>query len=162
MNNAQQTLVATSTAALPTVAVAQMGFADLLGVNTNAAINATPTMTKNKAGEKVSNGTRYCLLPISAKEGKRSMKTEFNLTTAQAKIRHAQELSIFSARAFAGVSGAIASGKMVLASIVDKSNGRMVLTLVPNNAVVVQAPVDLAAVKAFLAANPEAAKQLTA
>lgn len=155
MNNAQQTLATTQTASLPAVNQGQMGFADLLGM-TGEQGNKALQMKLSKDGK----SQRYCLLPATGKGN--SIKSTFGLTGGQAKARAASELLNFSTRAFAGVSGAIASGKMVMSTVVVKESGRMVVTLVPNNAIVVQAPVDLAAVQAFLAANPDAAKQLLA
>lgn len=139
-----------------------MGFADLLGMADNAAIQSVTINGKDKDKNIVAKGTRYCLLPISAKEGKKSIKSEYGVGGAAARALYAEKLNEFSTRAFAGVSGAVASGKMAIASVVMKDNGRMQVNLVPNNAVLVQAPMDIESIRKFLAANPEAAKKLTA
>lgn len=149
MNETSTALAATAKAGLPAVGQQQMGFADLLGVKDNAAMVAKNTKT----------GTRYCLLPIASKT-KKSMRSAFNLSAGQARARYAQELHQFSTKAFAGVSGAIASGTMAIASVVCKDSGRMTVNLVPMDSVVVHAPVDLAAVEAYLKSHPEDAKLL--
>lgn len=129
-------------APLPVAQLKQVGFADLLGV---AEKDSLVTETKGKSGKSI----RYCVLSACGK--KDSIKTKLGLTGSQAKATYARELSQFSARAFAAVSGAIASGKMLLHSAVVKDSGRMTFTLVPNNSVVVTAPATKADIIALLA-----------
>lgn len=141
-------------ATMPTAPKGQLGFADLLGVTGEDANAAITTKTSK-------SGVRYALLPIASKTN-RSLKSEFGLTAGGARARYARELVNFSTRAFSGVSGAIASGKVAIASVVMKDSGRMTVNLVPMECAVVQAPMDIESIRKFLAANPEAAKQLTA